>query len=891
MTSRPDEIQGLIADIDNLLANNGKRLSRLLSGQAQEVPEVLDRIRDFLVRLGESESLEKEAPNKPPGQGLRSPLLAKFVDQVNNQSTAQDHQPAEEQNQILPQRHSEFSTLLVPLQAELSALLQERSTLVQEIRQLEQRRLQNYSLSQQMANKEQIISEFLQVLMSRLVPSLTPYIAQNSANSAIRSTTPPLLESSDQTEGLTQLTRDLDQRLLSLDGTVNVVFDALQRNINTYQESLSQALARMHSQGIQGEQLMASFFNNLTHYLQQQSQSPESSWQFGENNTVQPASTLLTSADSLESGAVQPVINPAPQAASSTQQIDTVILPLTTSTAVTPTELRQDKSELDEVDQLYATLFGTKNVTDSNLEVAPTVVTNELSTVSQSPEVLNIADTPTVVTNELSTVSQSPEVLNIADTPVQLPINQVQPVDSAVDMSDPWVEQADVGLVERSNPNPPQIQDTPVKPTDSFFESWETLFFDEETDPIPPISLSQTPPPQVTTTESFINQPTEADTITALTDLFPNVSSNPQAQPVSPPTPSTPVVTTVAQRSEVVIDDEEADRSLDNYIPASPQENLLLPAENQVNTVADISLDAAQLQQLDRDLANFDGLLNSQSLSTTNRDIAKEQASPQEMLIENQPPTSLAEAEQITEKTTSAKNSSQESSLTVIGNDLKNPEVSAENILDSVWYLGIDLGTTGISAALLNRSTCVVYPIYWLAEKQSGATSFQQSFRLPAEVYLPTASVPHTEGVVEQTAPIDIAQDKVPTPPPKATELTNNLYSAQLKPYLQVAIPYKSTRQKWEPVLQFNEFSAGPLIWVVRSLSKLLLTLKSDLQSTTQGLTAAAVGIEKPDFASIINNITGVICTCPSNWSEQYRFNVREAILTSKLIKHPQLMQ
>ncbi len=876
MTSRPDEIQGLIADIDNLLANNGKRLSRLLSGQAQEVPEVLDRIRDFLVRLGESESLEKEAPNKPPGQGLRSPLLAKFVDQVNNQSTAQDHQPAEEQNQILPQRHSEFSTLLVPLQAELSALLQERSTLVQEIRQLEQRRLQNYSLSQQMANQEQIISEFLQVLMSRLVPSLTPYIAQNSANSAIRSTTPPLLESSDQTEGLTQLTRDLDQRLLSLDGTVNVVFDALQRNINTYQESLSQALARMHSQGIQGEQLMASFFNNLTHYLQQQSQSPESSWQFGENNTVQPASTLLTSADSLESGAVQPVINPAPQAASSTQQIDTVILPLTTSTAVTPTELRQDKSELDEVDQLYATLFGTKNVTDSNLEVAPTVVTNELSTVSQSPEVLNIADTPTVVTNELSTVSQSPEVLNIADTPtvvtnelstvsqspevlniadtptvvtnelstvsqspevlniadtpVQLPINQVQPVDSAVDMSDPWVEQADVGLVERSNPNPPQIQDTPVKPTDSFFESWETLFFDEETDPIPPISLSQTPPPQVTTTESFINQPTEADTITALTDLFPNVSSNPQAQPVSPPTPSTPVVTTVAQRSEVVIDDEEADRSLDNYIPASPQENLLLPAENQVNTVADISLDAAQLQQLDRDLANFDGLLNSQSLSTTNRDIAKEQASPQEMLIENQPPTSLAEAEQITEKTTSAKNSSQESSLTVIGNDLKNPEVSAENILDSVWYLGIDLGTTGISAALLNRSTCVVYPIYWLAEKQSGATSFQQSFRLPAEVYLPTASVPHTEGVVEQTAPIDIAQDKVPTPPPKATELTNNLYSAQLKPYLQVAIPYKSTRQKWEPVLQFNEFSAGPLIWVVRSLSKLLLTLKSDLQ-------------------------------------------------------------
>ncbi len=109
-----------------------------------------------------------------------------------------------------------------------------------------------------------------------------------------------------------------------------------------------------------------------------------------------------------------------------------------------------------------------------------------------------------------------------------------------------------------------------------------------------------------------------------------------------------------------------------------------------------------------------------------------------------------------------------------------------------------------------------------------------------------------------------------------------------MKPYLQVAIPYKRERQKWEPVLQLNEFSAGPLIWVVRSLSKLLLTLKSEKTCTTPSLMAAAVGIGEQDFPQIINNIAGVICTCPSSWSEQYRFNVREALLTSKLIQHPQ---
>lgn len=68
MTSRADEIQRLIADIDNLLASNGKRLSKLLSSQAQEPKEVLDRIRDFLVRLGESDVLTSDSQNQPTEQ-------------------------------------------------------------------------------------------------------------------------------------------------------------------------------------------------------------------------------------------------------------------------------------------------------------------------------------------------------------------------------------------------------------------------------------------------------------------------------------------------------------------------------------------------------------------------------------------------------------------------------------------------------------------------------------------------------------------------------------------------------------------------------------------------------------------------------------------------------
>ena len=188
--------------------------------------------------------------------------------------------------------------------------------------------------------------------------------------------------------------------------------------------------------------------------------------------------------------------------------------------------------------------------------------------------------------------------------------------------------------------------------------------------------------------------------------------------------------------------------------------------------------------------------------------------------------------------------------------------------------MGLDIGTTGISAALLNRSTTEIHPVYWAQDNQSQTNSQSRNFRLPAEVYLPKTSISQNIGENPE----------------------QNIYSAYLKPYLPISLPYKSisetasseVRQKWEPILQLNEFSAVPLVWIIRSLSKLLLTLKSDSNSTTLGLTATAIGIEKEQFSNIINNIAGIICTCPSEWSEQYRFNIRESLLISQLVEHPQ---
>ncbi|MBH8564366.1 hypothetical protein I8748_19610 [Nostoc sp. CENA67] len=995
MTSREDEIKKLIADIDNLLTSSGKRLPRLLSSQAQEPREVLERIRNFLVQLEQNEALKQNTQNKSAEQPQRSPLLTKFIEQGHNQ-------PEQEQGNLIPQQlKSEFSTLLQPLQTELAAMLQERANLVQEIRQLEQRRLHHHSLSQQWANQEQMISEFLQVLMNRLVPNLTPEMTQTLANSSHVSTasnhesseltssaTQPL-ESSPQVERLTQLARELDQRLLSLDGTVNVVFEALQRNINTYHESLSQALARMHSTGVQGEQLMANFLNNLTQYFQQQSVTPQPSVQEVKNETLPPSpsqptkTTTVTNTSTkvasqplefleLEASPALPSyeeelsdrVNQTEEVGSAiAQDFEALVLefdpdaPLSSNNATTPAESHLDSLDLigDEVDQLYASLFGNSSLTNPSQQVNPEVVPENLA----SSNIAEVASTPDTNPEQPKAVTEDSSASSIPNTPPVSANDPVQSVDSAEILQDPWLHKPDIDLFELSDTEPEETQNAPIQSINSPLESWQTLQFEEDTDPTPPVSFSNLLEQESLATNSYEIQPSNADTITTLTDLltdalidtdlpseiaFGNEKNTEVTSPSSPSSPSSPLlnasqheeqlpevsppvkvpsVTIITKKLEVPINQDEKQEQLsDNYIPASPQENLLSPEVNQPTNVPDIFLDEEQLQQLHQDLAKFDQQLHfelepassldsSESLSDrqnlqhpispTNLEFPREQ-----QIVENIPNVAFSSAEvskiaaislpqtppdldlnQISEKKKAAITSFLENSLTANSPSTNNPEV-APNTLDSVWYLGIDLGTTGISATLLNRSNFVVYPIYWSAENQAGASSFQQSFRLPAEVYLPAASVNHSETESTQALSATDAGAVAESAEKVNTSVSKNIYSAQLKPYLQIAVPYKSRQQKWEPVLQFNDLSAGPLIWVVRSLSKLLLTLKSDRHSTTQGLIATAIGLEAQTFDQIINNIAGVICTCPSQWSEQYRFNVREALLTSKLVQHPQ---
>ncbi|ALF53656.1 hypothetical protein ACX27_13720 [Nostoc piscinale CENA21] len=935
MTSRADEIQKLIADIDNLLTNNGKRLPKLLSGQAPEAREVLERVRNFLVNLQAAEALQGNIPQLT-GQVQQSPLLAKFAEQVNHQSSVELY-PSESAENIglSSQLKSELATLIQPLQAELTALLQERSTLMQEIRQLEQKRLQNYSLSQQLANQEQIIGEFLQVLMSRLVPTIAPHINSTSAHDfraanptqynsieLTPATSTPTLDSSAQLEQLNQFATKLDQRLLSLDGTVNVVFDALQRNINTYQESLSQALARMHSTGLQGEQLLVSFLNNWTQQLQQQINNIPATTVVKETSVAPPRSPFPTPLETATVETAQPVVitntevaNPSlelPQpeveftADVVANDLDAMLLELTGSIsqgmdATTPLELEglEDLETLaddspqpltaptllptpeaatpppeisgmfsdlspptlelnDEVDQLYASLFHISSVTQPSVAPTPTEPTPDTST--------NIP--PVEPETSFTNVTEETANLNPSDTAVA-PL-----FEENIGLPESIFTQSDAGLLE-ANHLPPQNTASHSPPfIDLSPDFQQKLFFEQEPE-FSNTTLSYSPAMR----ENIPVQPEHTDTITSLTELFADVSSEENLWPGLSPAEIASTLDEPEPTPDVQVtsETEELENASDRYIAASPQENLLASEMMQSGSIPDISLNEEQLQQLNQDLANFDELLNYQLADVyTLADIEEPPnvTLPNAQTLDHTPNVAFSRPAVAPVAPISSPQTEVDLNFSPV-NEKKKEDTSGSgsptqieipvDVHNSVWYLGIDLGTTGISAALLNRTQSVVYPIYWSAENIPGATAFQHSFRLPAEVYLPNASV--AKG---------------------GSNVKSSQCSAQLKPYLQIAVPYKSEEQKWEPVLQFNEFSAGPLIWVVRSLSKLLLTLKSDRQSTTQGLIAMAVGINQPTFHTIMSKIAGVICTCSASWSEQYRFNVREALLTSKIVQHPQ---
>lgn len=214
------------------------------------------------------------------------------------------------------------------------------------------------------------------------------------------------------------------------------------------------------------------------------------------------------------------------------------------------------------------------------------------------------------------------------------------------------------------------------------------------------------------------------------------------------------------------------------------------------------------------------------------------------------------------------------------------------------WYLGLDVGTTGISAVLLRYPAGALYPIYWLElppvserDSRSGLDGNLQparkTFRLPVQVQLSAEA----DGD-QNAAPIAIAPFSASLGQPR-TQQPHRLTLTHLKPYLRVGVPYYSTETlQWEPVARWSDTQALPLSLFQQALRTLLVSLVLPTggyvarESTPAAplLTCGAVDLEEAQFQLALRQLAGVIVSYPANWSDTYSFNLREAILSARLV-------
>ena len=307
--SQTDPIQALIQDIDEVLQKTTARLPWVMSNENLQQRQVLEQTRAYLADLQlrqeeqsqqevlQREASQQESPEELQGQVRQAP--------VSSDSLLPSGQPAAESAQqvlqsVLQEMNYLRVNMLQPMRSDVELLRQQREALTQEIRQLEAQRqheLQHHS-NPQFANS-QILMEFLQSAMAQMQENLRGQVVQIVASLSASDQSAldqpaldqPLLGGSglanlaganlvgganlaggieaialspvQRLEQIQRVQSQSDQLLLKLDSTVRVIFESLQGNLQSYQDSLEEGLSRIHNLGQQGEVIVAALVNRL----------------------------------------------------------------------------------------------------------------------------------------------------------------------------------------------------------------------------------------------------------------------------------------------------------------------------------------------------------------------------------------------------------------------------------------------------------------------------------------------------------------------------------------------------------------------------------------------------------------------------------------------------
>lgn len=280
VTPQQAQAQALIHEIDSVLHKASPRLPWVMSNEDAQQRQLLHQLRSYLVT-----SLQASSPSLPEdstgGESLpdRSPAVSMSQLDAMQQTL---HAMMQEMNHLR-------RTVLQPLQADVAELQQQREALRQEVQQLESQRQAAIAAAAPTAPdtlSQQVLQEVLHLLMQRLQESLSQQISQqiHQAFQRLQATLQPAHDLSpanattgllpgmtaEQVKNLEALQTRADQVLTTIDATLRVVFESMQRNLESYQDSLTRGLERMHGLGQQSEAQFAALLNHLAQRLGQE---------------------------------------------------------------------------------------------------------------------------------------------------------------------------------------------------------------------------------------------------------------------------------------------------------------------------------------------------------------------------------------------------------------------------------------------------------------------------------------------------------------------------------------------------------------------------------------------------------------------------------------------
>lgn len=998
MNSQKYKIQALIAEIDEVLSKPAPRLPWTGSIDTVHQRQLLERVRAYLV----SPDSKLAARDRPAIPNVRPvPVPVPKVPMPPARPSAAEQIVLAVTGEISHLR----SSLTLPLQEDIEALRQEQQALIQEIKQLESKRQQQQSLAQQQANQQQIISEFLQVLRTRLEETLErdfsqllgslehqllPSSAAQSEQPAVEvtlnsqtSSEHPLLTPAQRVQQMEEFQARADSLLMRLDSTMGIVFEALHANLESYQASLGQGIENMHGLSQQSEAMFAALVNHLAAQLGTAASSyvqPTIDFTNLESAGGTAVDRSATDDRTLSNTAIEPSV-PQPNLRRELEEQDR--LPYA-GTEISPQfgELRRERERL-------IAPISLPELEESFLGEAPEIPRPATGFSGAESEYLlaesgeNVEDlyaslfAGEVAELELEnfTIENTENAAEIAAVPSQTAAEyrSAKPLNSAEDLFGNLLDEGE------------SLEDF-LAGEDSDFamaNSVEYLtldtedLFEPQAATVPSISEppASTAEPELDSDdrqnrETPDNRGEQFDTAAAVPG--PDLRTPAEISPHHPSAARVPSADDL-QTGELHTSSQRLD---DAYIQASPDEDLLPVEALEDDLDRALNLDNNTLELLETDLYNLEGLSNTSSgnsnfsalnsldfsansseggaensfaepaeeelgtledlfseeleLSSDDEPFVLEDELEDNLFAEEEESNLtlddiLASLNQIdrpgaqtaqTDKLRSNSPESQkknlistESKAGVVEEKTASSEAvgqqhsvagtiapSSKTRPHSSWYLGIDFGCSGLSAALLDRTSGQLHPIYWEAPQAQGATA-GANFRIPSAAVLQETA----EGGTGQQVTVK-SVGLHPTALAAGEFLLQNF-----KLPLKVSIPYQcEATGMYEPLLQWSPDRAISIALPLHGLRALLATLNPSQQG--QKFDSAAKisdsAIPAPNFAGLpvsnlicrasgltaeildaaLLDLQGVILGTPADWSDAYRFNLQEAVLGADLV-------